>query len=61
MKVQNTNINIRIPKRLRDTFINITKEKGTSYSKVVRLLINEYVNKNENCLKNTNNKESLYV
>lgn len=45
MRIQNTNINIRVSKKLRDTFIDTAKKNGTSYSKVLRSLINDYINK----------------
>ena len=46
MKVQNTNINIRIPKKMREQLIEVTKERGISYSVVLRSLIKEYIEKN---------------
>ena len=48
MKVvlQNTNINIRLPKKLKDKFIEITKQKGLSYSMVIRNMIKNYISQN---------------
>ena len=45
MKVvlQNTNINIRIPKKMKEKFVNITREKGLSYSMVIRSMIKNYI------------------
>lgn len=43
MVLQNTNINIRIPKKLKDKFVDITKEKGLNYSMVIRSMIKNYI------------------
>ena len=46
MKLQNTNLNIRVPKRMRDQLVEISKEHGISYSMVLRKMIKEYIDKN---------------
>lgn len=46
MKLQNTNLNIRVPKRMRDQLVEISKEHGISYSMVLRRMIKEYISKN---------------
>ena len=42
-KLQNTNINIRLPKRLKDKFVEKTKEQGLVYSIVLRDFIKNYI------------------
>lgn len=48
MIYQDTNINIRISKKLRDKFIEVSKQNGLSYSMIVRNLIKDYIEK-ESC------------
>lgn len=43
MNVQNSNINIRVPKRIKDKFIELTEERGLSYSLVLRTMILNYI------------------
>jgi len=43
MVLQNTNLNIRIPKKMKEKFIDITKEKGLTYSMVLRSMIKDYI------------------
>lgn len=47
--LQNANINIRIPKRLKNKFIEVTKEKEISYSYAIRKMISHYVNSGGTC------------
>lgn len=42
-QIKNSNLNIRIDKELKDKFIKLTKENGTSYSKELRYMIEEYI------------------
>ena len=46
MKLQNTNINIRVPKKMHEQLVEITKERGVNYSMVIRRMIKEYISKN---------------
>ncbi len=46
MKLQNTNINIRVPKKMHEQLVEITKERGINYSMVIRRMIKEYISKN---------------
>ena len=46
MKLQNTNINIRVTKKMREQLVEISKERGVSYSSVLRKMIKEYIAKN---------------
>nr|DAE83068.1 MAG TPA: hypothetical protein [Caudoviricetes sp.] len=46
MRLQNTNLNIRIPKKMREQLVEIAKEQGVSYSVIVRNLIKKYIAKN---------------
>lgn len=43
MKLQNTNLNIRVPKRMRDQLVEISKAHGVSYSMIIRKMIKEYI------------------
>lgn len=43
MTVQNSNLNIRVPIKLRDRFIQIAKDNGLTYSVVLRTMISEYI------------------
>lgn len=43
MTVQNANLNIRIPLKLRDRLVEIAKENGLTYSVVMRTMISEYI------------------
>lgn len=43
IRAQNSNLNIRLPKSLKDIFVNICKEQNTNYSKLLREFIREYV------------------
>lgn len=40
---QNTNINIRIPKYLKNKFVEVTKKQQVPYSKVLRNMMKEYI------------------
>jgi DNA phosphorothioation-dependent restriction protein DptG len=46
MKLQNTNINIRVTKKMREQLVEISKERGVSYSSVLRKMIKEYIARN---------------
>ena len=48
MILQNTNINIRIPKQLKDRFVEVTQQAGVSYSLVLRDMIRDYIAQKEN-------------
>ena len=43
MKLQNTNLNIRVPKRRRDQLVESSKAHGVSYSMIIRKMIKEYI------------------
>lgn len=43
MEVQNSNLNIRIPLKLRERFVEIANKNGLTHSVVIRTMINEYV------------------
>lgn len=43
MKLQNTNLNIRVPKRMRDQLVEISKAHGVSCSMIIRKMIKEYI------------------
>lgn len=43
MNVQNANLNIRIPFKLRDKFLETAKKNGLTYSVVLRTMILEYI------------------
>lgn len=43
IRAQNSNLNIRLPKSLKDIFVKICKEQNTNYSKLLREFIREYV------------------
>lgn len=63
MVLQNTNLNIRVPKRLKDKFIQITKDKELNYSMVIRSMIRDYVANDGNLtqLYNTTNAHSTGI
>ena len=46
MEVQNSNLNIRIPLKLRERFVQVSKENGLTHSVVLRTMIGEYVRAN---------------
>lgn len=43
MEVQNSNLNIRIPLKRRERFVEIANKNGLTHSVVIRTMINEYV------------------
>lgn len=43
MEVQNANLNIRIPLKLRERFVEIAHKNGLSHSVVLRTMVGEYV------------------
>lgn len=43
LKSQDSNINIRVSKELKDKFVDICKEQGVSYSKLLRKFMKEYI------------------
>lgn len=43
IRAQNSNLNIRLSKSLKDSFVKICKEQNTNYSKLLREFIREYV------------------
>ena len=43
MEVQNANMNIRIPLKLRERFVQVSRENGLTPSVVLRTMIGEYV------------------
>ena len=45
MVFQNTNINIRIPKKLKDEFVQVSKRNGHNYSAILRNMISDYIEK----------------
>ena len=44
MIMQNTNINIRVSKKLKDKFVETSVSNGLNYSVVLRSLIKKYIN-----------------
>lgn len=43
LRAQNSNINIRVSKELKEQFVDICKEQGVSYSKLLRKFMREYI------------------
>jgi len=43
--IQDSALTIRIPKVMKEKFIKVVKDKGLSYSLVLRLLIKDYLGK----------------
>jgi antitoxin component of RelBE/YafQ-DinJ toxin-antitoxin module len=43
LRAQNSNINIRVSKELKEQFVGICKEQGVSYSKLLRKFMREYI------------------
>lgn len=43
MEVQNSNLNIRIPLKLRERFVEVARKNGLSHSIVLRTMVGEYV------------------
>lgn len=43
MVFQDTNINIRLPKKLKDKFVEVSKKQGLNYSMVLRNMIKDYI------------------
>ena len=43
IKTQNSNLNIRLSKSLKNSFVKACKEQNISYSKLLREFIREYV------------------
>lgn len=43
IRAQNSNLNIRLSKSLKDSFVKICKEQNTNYSKLLREFIREYL------------------
>ena len=44
IRTQNSNLNIRLTKSLKDNLVAVCKEQNTNYSKLLRGFILEYVN-----------------
>lgn len=51
MVMQNSNINIRVPKQLKDKFIELANSKNISYSVAIRELIKKFIREDGNTLK----------
>lgn len=43
IRAQNSNLNIRLPKSLKNSFVAVCKEQNTNYSKLLREFVREYV------------------
>lgn len=46
MEVQNANLNIRIPLKLRERFVEVANNNGLTHSVVLRTMVAEYVRAN---------------
>ena len=46
MKFQNTNINIRMPKKLKDKFVEVATRNGFNYSFLLREMMKDYIKNN---------------
>lgn len=51
MVMQNSNINIRVSKQLKDKFIELANSKNISYSVAIRELIKKFIREDGNTLK----------
>lgn len=49
MILQNTNINIRISKNMKDKFVEVARKNGVNYSMVLRNMIRDYISNNGKC------------
>lgn len=47
MVTQNVNINIRVPKYLKDKFVQVAEKQDLVYSKILRNLIKDYIRQYE--------------
>lgn len=54
IRAQNSNLNIRLPKSLKDNFVAVCKEQNTNYSKLLREFMREYISDRQR-----NNAEGL--
>lgn len=43
IRAQNSNLNIRLSKSLKDNFVAVCKEQNINYSKLLREFIREYI------------------
>ena len=48
MEVQNANLNIRIPLKLRERFVEVANNNGLTHSVVLRTMVAEYVRETQN-------------